>query len=65
MFRKATPSGIDLKWSEQKKKLQLQFPDLTNEDLSFETGRKYEMIKRISVKVGKTEAEMKYIIHNI
>lgn len=55
------PSRVDQIWNEQKKKLQLQFSTLTDEDLYFETGRKYEMIKKVGVKLGKTEAEIKLI----
>jgi hypothetical protein len=58
MFRHATPSRIDEIWNEQKKKLRLQFTNLTDEDLHFETGRKHEMIERISIKLRKSEAEM-------
>jgi hypothetical protein len=61
MYRHAMPSRVEQTWSSQKKKLQLQFTKLTDEDFYFETGRKHEMIKRISVKVGKTEEEMKLI----
>jgi len=52
------PSRVDRIWSEQKRKLLLHFPTLTEKDLQFETGRKYEMIERVSAKLGKTEAEM-------
>ncbi|MDP4209663.1 MAG: general stress protein CsbD [Bacteroidota bacterium] len=65
MYRHAMPSRVDQIWNEQKKKLQLQFSKLTDEDLYFETGRKYEMIKKIGVKLGKTEAEMKRIFQEL
>ena len=65
MYRPAVPSRINQIWSEQKKKLQLQFSKLTDEDLLFETGRKHEMIMRISAKLGKSEAEMKRIFQEL
>jgi hypothetical protein len=61
MYRNATPSRVDQKWNEQKKRLQIRFTNLTDEDLHFETGRKHEMIKRISVKLEKSETEMNHI----
>ena len=65
MFRHATPSRIDQKWREQKKKLQLQFTNLTDEDLQFETGRKHEMIAKIGVKLGKSDTEIKHIFQSL
>jgi hypothetical protein len=61
MYRHATPSRIDQIWDEHKKKLQLQFKNLTDEDLQFETGRKHEMIERLGIKLGKSDEEMKLI----
>jgi hypothetical protein len=61
MFRPSTPSRIDQIWNEQKRKLQLQFTKLTDDDLFFETGRKHEMLERLSIKLGKSEAEIKRI----
>lgn len=55
------PSRIDEIWNRQKKKLQLQFSTLNDEDLHFETGRKHEMIARLGIKLGKTDDEMKNI----
>jgi hypothetical protein len=65
MFRHTTPSRINEIWSKQKRKLQLQFTDLTDEDLHFETGRKHEMIEKVSIKLGKSEAEMKQIFQDL
>jgi hypothetical protein len=65
MYRHSTPSRIDQLWSEQKAKLRLQFIDLTDEDLKFETGRKYEMMERLSTKLGKTPAEIDVIFKHL
>ena len=61
MYRPSTPSRIDQIWNEQKKKLKLQFTKLTDEDLHFDTGRKHEMLEKLSIKLGKSEAEIKRI----
>jgi hypothetical protein len=49
-------------WNEKKEKLLIQFTDLSREDLVFEAGRKYQMIEKISLKLGKSEEEMNNII---
>jgi hypothetical protein len=63
MYRPSTPSRIDQKWNEQKAKLQNRFANLTDKDLKFETGRKHEMIERVGIKLGKTEAEIDRIFN--
>ena len=52
------PARNAQKWSDQKVKLLGQYRNLTDKDLFFEAGRKHEMIKRVSLKLGKTEEEM-------
>lgn len=52
-------------WNEQKEKLLIQFSELTKEDLMFEAGRKYQMIEKIRLKLGKTEEEMEQIIQSL
>lgn len=49
-------------WNEQKDKLKVQFPTLTDEDLQYEEGKRDEMLTRIQVKLGKTNEEMDLII---
>lgn len=61
MSRPTMHSRVDQLWNEQKKKLQFQFSKLTDQDLYFETGRKYEMIERIRIKLGKTDDEINEI----
>lgn len=46
------------KWSTQKATLKTRFPDLTDEDLNFEFGKKNEMLSRIAAKLGKTTPEL-------
>jgi hypothetical protein len=52
-------------WNEQKEKLLIQFVSLNMEDLNYEAGRKYEMIEKISFKLGKSESEMLNIIQSL
>jgi hypothetical protein len=59
------PSRNDRKWSEQKTKLLNQFKSLTDKDLFFEAGRKFEMIIRVSNKLGIPEPEMERIFHDL
>ncbi|NOU18970.1 MAG: general stress protein CsbD [Bacteroidales bacterium] len=59
------PSRNDQKWSEQKEKLLNQFKSLTDKDLLFEAGRKFEMILRVSDKLGIPEPEMKRIFQEL
>jgi len=59
------PSRNDQKWSEQKEKLLNQFKNLTDKDLHFEAGRKFEMIIRVGDKLGIPEPEMKRIFQEL
>jgi|GEM_PF-2445104 hypothetical protein len=61
MDRHVKPLRNDQIWIEQKEKLLVKYKNLTDLDLYFETGRKHEMIERLGVKLGKSEAEM-YLI---
>jgi len=65
MFRPSTSTTTDQLWNIQKKRMLNQFSKLNDEDFDFETGRKYEMIKNIGVKLGKTETEIKRIFQEI
>jgi len=59
------PTRSEQKWMDQKERLLLQFKNLSDKDLDFEPGRKYEMIERIAEKLGKPEDEMKSIVEAI
>ncbi len=52
-------------WNEQKAKLKAKFPVLTDADLLFEEGKKDEMLKKISVKLGKTKEELAALISGL
>jgi len=49
-------------WNEQKVKLKLQFPVLTDSDLLFKEGKKEEMFGKIQSKLGKTREEFRAIL---
>jgi uncharacterized protein YjbJ (UPF0337 family) len=49
-------------WNEQKVKLKQKFALLTDNDLLFETGKKYEMLGKLQIKLGKTREELHKII---
>ncbi len=52
-------------WDERKEKLKQQFPDITEEDLHYNDGKEAVMIERLAHKLGKTSAELRYIIHAV
>lgn len=52
-------------WDERKEKLKQQFPDITEEDLHYNDGKEAVMIERLAYKLGKTSAELRYIIHAV
>jgi uncharacterized protein YjbJ (UPF0337 family) len=59
------PVPVKELWNEQKGKLKAKFPALTDEDLRLEEGKKEEMFKRISEKIGKTKEELAMIISKL
>jgi hypothetical protein len=51
-------------WNAQKDKLKLKFPDLKDEDLRYEDGKKDEMLQKVATKVGTTTSELQTIMNN-
>ncbi|MDX1941106.1 MAG: general stress protein CsbD [Saprospiraceae bacterium] len=49
-------------WNDQKAKLKVKFPALTDHDLTFEEGKKGEMFEKIQTKLGKTKEELQQVI---
>lgn len=45
-------------WKNQKERLRTAFPNLTDEDLNFDYGRKNEMLGKLATKLGKTTPEL-------
>lgn len=59
----STPSKGN--WNEQKGKLKTKFPTLTDTDLTFENGKRDEMLAKIQKKIGKTKEELNAIIEKL
>ena len=49
-------------WSNQSKELKGKFPQLTDEDLKFETGKENELLKRVETRLNKNREEVINII---
>lgn len=49
-------------WNEQRDKLKVLFPALTDQDLQYEEGKRDEMLTRVQVKHGKSNEEMGLLI---
>lgn len=52
-------------WELQKTKLKEKFTHLTEADLSFEEGKKDEMLQRVQTKIGKTKEELQKLIASL
>lgn len=48
-------------WNAQKGLLKQQFATLTDDDLTYEEGKKDEMLGKLQIKLGKTKEEMENI----
>lgn len=59
------PSGLSQNWRDTKEKLKNKFAKLTDKDFSFPEGKQSEMIKRLQLKLGKTEEEINNIIADL
>ncbi|MBZ4189339.1 hypothetical protein K7B07_10585 [Niabella sp. 3A5MI-3] len=49
-------------WSVQSKNLKTKFPQLTTDDLKYETGKETELVKRVSARLDKKPEEVMGII---
>lgn len=58
-------SPIQNNWDEQKIKLKAKYNILTDEDITFEEGKKEEMMGKLQVKLGKSERELSEIIEKL
>lgn len=54
-----------INWNDSKAKLKAKFSTLTDNDLWFEEGKRYEMLNRLQIKLGKTNEEMKVILYEL
>ena len=65
MFSTKVPTTPRSNWEEQKDKLKLKFPKLTDADLNFDESNKFEMLTQLQVKVGRTTKELQVIIETL
>jgi uncharacterized protein YjbJ (UPF0337 family) len=61
----STPVPVIGNWDEQKGKLKTKFSTLTDADLTYEEGKKDEMLNRLQIKLGKTKEELAKIIADL
>ncbi|QEE49129.1 general stress protein CsbD [Flavobacterium alkalisoli] len=57
--------AVKTSWKEQKAKLKLKFPSLTDSDLHFEEGKKDIMLRRVETKLGKSKEEFSQILTSL
>lgn len=65
MFSTKVPTTPRSNWEEQKDKLKLKFPKLTDADLNFDESKKFEMLNQLQAKVGRTTKELQIIIESL
>ncbi|HLR26276.1 MAG TPA: hypothetical protein VK112_10450 [Fodinibius sp.] len=53
------------KWPEKRKRLKRKYPDLTDNDLSYEVGEEDRLFGRIGKRLGKNRKETRNIIRDI
>jgi uncharacterized protein YjbJ (UPF0337 family) len=63
---KAQGSSLTMKgnWNEQSKELKKKYSNLTDSDLSFETGKEDELIGRVTARLGKDREQVIAIIND-
>ena len=49
-------------WNEKKEKLKQKYTTITDDDLCFSDGKEKEMMEMLGYKLGKSKAELVYII---
>jgi hypothetical protein len=65
MFSTHVPTTPKSNWEQQKDKLKLKFPNLTDADLNFDESNKFEMLTQLQAKVGRTAKELQVIIETL
>jgi hypothetical protein len=54
-----------LSWHDKKEILKKVFPIITENDLQFNDGKQKVMIEKLAYKIGKSEEELRYFLHDI
>ena len=62
MATSTTPAPEQGIWNQQKTRLKLKFPTLTDADLDYQEGQKDVMFSRLQAKLGKTRSEIDAVI---
>jgi hypothetical protein len=65
MIATKVPHNKHSSWEDQKSKLKISFPQLTDADLNFDESNKFEMLTQLQVKVGRTVKELQIIIETL
>ena len=52
-------------WSKQSKQLKEKYPQLTDTDLKFETGKENDLFKRVETRLNKNREEVVNIIKKV
>jgi hypothetical protein len=65
MLSTHVPTTPKSNWEQQKDKLKLNFPKLTDADLNFDESNKFEMLTQLQAKVGRTVKELQVIIETL
>ena len=52
-------------WKEIKAKLKQRYPDLTDDDLTFSSGKEEALLARVQKRLGKSSEELRQIIHDL
>jgi len=63
-FSRSTPSMMD-RWNEQKAKLKIKFPSLTDSDLRYNEGKRGEMLENLRIKLDVSIENWKKIMKEI
>jgi hypothetical protein len=53
-----TPAQAAAIWKDQKEKLKVKFPGLTEEDLNYDESRRDEMMSNLQVKLAQTKVQL-------
>jgi hypothetical protein len=50
-------------WERWRENIRREYPDMSDEDLSYEASREEELLERLQIKTGKTKAQIFEWLH--
>lgn len=62
MFKSKAPADPIPTWEEQKAKLKMRFPQITDQELNFPAKKKLEMLTNLQIKVKRSAKELLTLI---